>query len=215
MPRWRGKVAPFGLLISTGTFPSLSLSLSRTASSGPSTCVPPSLTTQLVAPHPSSQPHLPSAGQPFTPPLQASRSHPRAKRPGLSHPPNLQSASGPPISYCKRIQVHTYCTDTGQAKPTGCISSCTRTCKYYYFDRYVQVQVQVHVHVHVHVHPCRAISYFSWPPRAQKCNYSCICIPASPNFPALLFVLSAANPRPHLLDPLSICFSLCALFSIC
>lgn len=32
-------------------------------------------------------------------------------------------------------------------------------------------------------------------------------------FPALLFVLSAANPRPHLLDSLSICFSLCALFS--
>lgn len=34
-------------------------------------------------------------------------------------------------------------------------------------------------------------------------------------FPCIALVLSAANPRPHLLDSLSICLSLCALFSIC
>lgn len=54
--------------------------------------------------------------------------------------------------------------------------------------------------------PCHAISYFSWPPRAQKCNYSCICIPASPipfppnrsicPFPCIAFRLKRSQSSP-------------------
>lgn len=153
----RAKVAPFGLIISTGTFPSLppvqpppAVHVCATESYDAARCTASLESAASALCRPTI--YAPVAGEQKPPSGEASR--PIAS-------PNLPLALEDPS------------TDTGQAKPTGCISSCTRTCKYYYFHRYV----------HVHC-PCHAISYFSWPPRAQKCNYSCICIPASPaSFP--------------------------------
>lgn len=138
-------------------------------------------------------------------PLQANHLRPRCRRPKATLRRSIQayripqSATGTPYLSRIKVQIRARLNRQGAYLPTYSIAVHTST-------TFTGMSMFM---------SCHAISYFSWPPRAQKCNYSCICIPASPNFPALLFVLSAANPRPHLLDPLSICFSLCALFSIC
>lgn len=115
----------------------LSLSPSRTASSGPRVC-------HRVLRR-SSLHRIPRVSRIC--PLQANHLRPRRRRAKATLGRSVQAYRIPPISNLPLalLSLEDPSTDTGQAKPTGCISSCARTCKYYYFHRYVQVQVHVHV----------------------------------------------------------------------
>lgn len=124
------KLLRFGLVISTGTFPSLPpvqpppVHVCATESYDAARCTASLESAASALCRPTI--YAPVAGEQKPPSGEASRL--QAYR--IPQSPNLPLALlslEDPTS-----QVH---TDTGQPKPTGCISSRTRTCKYYYFHR--------------------------------------------------------------------------------
>lgn len=138
----------------------LSLSLSRTASSSPRVCHR-VLRRSLLH-------RIPRVSRIC--PLQANHLRPRCRRPKATLRRSIQayripqSATGTPYLSRIKVQIRARLNRQGAYLPTYSIAVHTST-------TFTGMSMFM---------SCHAISYFSWPPRAQKCNYSCICIPASP-----------------------------------